>query len=179
MERSFDLPIPMDLPAETDRAFEELFNAYYPRLARLLYRATGDIDRAEELATEAFWRLHHKPPPSKSNVEGWLYRTGLRLALDQLKKERRRVRYESLASMFGAVITPEQAIEKDQERNRVRQTLAALKPEHASSLLLRSEGFSYAEIAEALNVNQASTGVMLARAEQAFRKEFVRRYGQR
>jgi DNA-directed RNA polymerase specialized sigma24 family protein len=45
---------------------ETLFNTYYGRLARLLYRVTGDMGRAEEVAAEACWRLHRKPPPAKT-----------------------------------------------------------------------------------------------------------------
>src|ERR1700685_1050970 len=156
---------------------ETLFNTYYGRLARLLYRVTGDMGRAEEVAAEAFWRLHHKPPPAKTNFEGWLYRTGLRLALDHVKKESRRVRYEALACFFGFTATPEQALQQMEERERVRQALTALKPEQVALLTLPSEGFSYANMATALNLNPASVGTLLARAEQAFRKEYVNRYG--
>jgi RNA polymerase sigma-70 factor, ECF subfamily len=158
---------------------ETLFNTYYARLARLLYRVTGDMGRAEEVAAEAFWRLHRKPPPTKTNFEGWLYRTGLRLALDHVKREGRRVRYEALASHFRFTATPEQALQQIEERERVRQALAALKAEPVALLTLRGEGYSYAEIAAALNLNPASVGTLLARAELTFRKEYVNRYGER
>jgi len=60
----------------------------------------------------------------------------------------------------------------------VRQVLASLKPVQAAMLLLRSEGLSYAELAAALNLNPASVGTLLARAGQAFKKEYVIRYGE-
>ena len=78
-------------------AFEELFRSNYRRLARLLFRITRDFARAEEMASEAFWRLYCNPSTGGVNPEGWLYRTGLRLALDHLRNERRRARYEALA----------------------------------------------------------------------------------
>jgi len=169
----------MTVPDEAAGDLEKLFHTYYGRLARLLYRVTGDMGRAEEAAAEAFWRLHHKPPRAKTNFEGWLYRTGLRLALDRVKKESRRARYEALASLFRFTATPEQALQQNEERARVRQALTALKPEQVALLTLRSEGFSYAQTAAALNLNPASVGTLLARAEQAFRKEYVNRYGER
>ena len=43
---------------------------------RLLYRVTGDTGRAAEAASEAFLGLHRNPPPTNTNLEGWLYRTG-------------------------------------------------------------------------------------------------------
>ena len=168
----------MSLPEEASQAFDALFTAYYGRLARLLYRVTGDMGRAEEAAAEAFWRLYHKPPPARTSIEGWLYRAGLRLALDQLKKQQRRARYEALASMFDNSVNPERELVQSEDRARVRQALTALKPEQVSLILLRSEGFSYAEIAAALSLNPTSVGTLLARAEEAFRKEYVNRYGQ-
>jgi RNA polymerase sigma-70 factor (ECF subfamily) len=158
--------------------FDALFTSFYRRLARLLYRVTGDAARAEDVASEAFWRLHSKPPADRTNLEGWLYRTGLRLALDQIKKERRRARYEALAAVFGMAASPHQALEQNEERERVRRVLGALKVEQVALILLRAEGLTYAEMAAALRLKQSSVGTLLARAEKAFRKEYVNRYGQ-
>ena len=168
----------MTVPKEGSRDFHALFTTGYRRLARLLYRVTGDFGRAEEVASEAFWRLHSKPPAAETNIEGWLYRTGLRLALDQLKKDRRRARYEALGSAFGFAASPDRVLEQTQERTRVRQVLSALKADQVGLILLRAEGLSYAELSAALHRNPASVGTLLARAEEAFRKEYVHRYGQ-
>jgi RNA polymerase sigma-70 factor (ECF subfamily) len=167
----------MTLP-EDSRDFNTLFNTWYRTLARLLYRVTGDTGRAEEVASEAFWRLHRKPPPARTNIEGWLYRTGLRLALDQIKKERRRARYEALASVFGLAASPEEALARTEERTKVRQALTALKADQVALILLRAEGLTYAELAAEFHLNPASVGTLLSRAEAAFRKEYVNRYGQ-
>jgi RNA polymerase sigma-70 factor (ECF subfamily) len=181
-------PLPITVPEESARDFDALFESFYARLARLLYRVTGDTGRAEEIASEAFYRLHRKPPSSQVNLEGWLYRTGLRLALDHLKKEQRRARYESLAAHFRittgvttitAAIAPDRVVEQSQDRARIRAAITALKPEQVSLILLRGEGLSYAELADALSLNPASVGTLLARAEAAFRKEYVTRYGER
>jgi RNA polymerase sigma-70 factor (ECF subfamily) len=163
---------------EAARDFDALFADFYRRLARLLYRVTGDFARAEDVASEAFWRLCSNPPRDRTNLEGWLYRTGLRLALDQLKKERRRARYESLASVFGLAATPHRVLEQTEEQARVRRVLGGMRAVQVELILLRAEGLSYAEIAAALRLNPASVGTLLARAEQVFRKEYVKRYGQ-
>ena len=109
----------MTVGNEAGPDFDLLFQAQYRRLARLLYRVTGDIGRSEEVAADAFWRLHRKLPALQSNLEGWLYRTGLRLALDQLKKDKRRARYEALASVLGFAASPHQILEQNQETTRV------------------------------------------------------------
>jgi len=167
----------MTVPAQPSQDFNKLFTTGYRRLARLLYRVTGDTGRAEEVASEAFWRLHSKPPAAATNLEGWLYRTGVRMALDQLKKDRRRARYETLASVFGFAPSPHRVLEQTEEQARVRQVLGSLKPDQVALILLRADGLSYAELAAALHLNPGSVGTLLARAEQAFRKEYVHRYG--
>jgi RNA polymerase sigma-70 factor (ECF subfamily) len=176
VESGYDVLLTMRSP-EATHEFEELFGAFYARLSKLLYRITGDIGRAEAVAAEAFWRLYRTPPAAKTNLEGWLYRVGVRLALDQLKMDRRRLRYEALASIFGAARNPEQVFEECEQQMRVGQILANLKPERSTLILLRSEGLSYAEIAATLELNPASVGTLLTRAEQAFRKEYLKRYG--
>ena len=61
---------------------------------------------------------------------------------------------------------------------RVTQVLTSLDTRQAELLLLRSDGLSYAEIASTLDLNPASVGTLIRRAQQAFRKEYVRKYGQ-
>ena len=159
--------------------FDALFAAQYAPLARLICRVVGDPACAEELAAEAFWKLHRNPPPSQHNLAGWLYRTGLNLALDNLKKRNRRTHYEGMAPAPGPVHTPQETLERFEQQARVRHVLSAIRPVHASLLVLRSEGLTLAELAATLNLNPNSVGTFLARAELAFRKEYVNRYGQR
>lgn len=169
--------------SETSRDFDALFETGYRRLARLLYRITGDTGCAEEIASEAFLRLHRTPPPAKINVEGWLYRTGFRLALDHLKSEHRRARYETIAAVFRRGANPENnpdtILEFAEERRRLRKALGTLKADQVALILLRAEGFTYDELAAKLQLTPSSVGTLLARAEEAFRKEYVKRYGPR
>jgi RNA polymerase sigma factor (sigma-70 family) len=169
----------MTQKVESESSFDELFAANYAALTRVLYRVVGDTGWAEELASEAFWKLHRNPPASGHNLAGWLYRTGLHLALDNLRKRKRRAHYEALAPASGAIPGPEEALKQREQQVRVRQVLAALKPIQASLLVLRSEGHSLGEIASLLNINASSVGTLLARADLAFRKEYVNRYGER
>jgi RNA polymerase sigma-70 factor (ECF subfamily) len=157
--------------------FDALFRAHYRRICRVIYRIVGQPDLAEELAAEAFWKLHQRRPAHLTNAEAWLCRTGVRLALDSLRKGRRRARYESAAPPAQAPDNPEDDLARTQEQERVRQVLAAMKPDHAALLTLRAEGLSYQELAAALRLNPASVGTMLARAESKFRQEYEKRHG--
>src|SRR5206468_6153530 len=76
-----------------DHVFEELFAEHYPRLVKTLLRLAGDPSQAEELAADAFYRLYRqRPPGTRDNLAGWLYRTAMNLGLDALRTNARRVR---------------------------------------------------------------------------------------
>jgi len=89
------------------------------------------------------------------------------------------LRYESLLARVRGTPTPEEIHSATEERDRVRLVLGAIPPRQAELLLLRSQDLSYAEVAAALDLNPASLGTLLSRAQQSFRREYIERYGQR
>jgi len=159
--------------------FEAFFHAHYERIARVVARVVGDHGRAEDLAAEAFWKLWRTPQVHGESAGGWLYRTAVRLGLNELRSGRRRVRYEALAGVPPDSLTPEEVHAAAEERDQVRQTLAVLRDRQAELLILRSSGLSYDELAAALGLNPGSVGTLIARAQQAFRKEYIKLYGTR
>jgi RNA polymerase sigma-70 factor (ECF subfamily) len=157
--------------------YERTFLAEYSGIARVIARVLGDSARAEELAAEVFWKLSRTPKAQGASSSGWLYRTASRMALDELRKQFRRKKYERLFSPGRAIRTPEELHLEKEEQRRVRQVLASLKKSEGQLLILRSNGFNYGEIARALDLNPTSIGTLLRRAEEAFRKKYVKRYG--
>jgi RNA polymerase sigma-70 factor, ECF subfamily len=158
--------------------FDAFFLAHYDRIARAVARVVGDPARAEDLAAEAFWKLWRTPRAQGENAGGWLYRTAIRMALNELRTNARRNRYESQSGVVDESLTPEEAHAAAEERAHVRLVLAALDERQAELLLLRSSGLSYEEVASAADVNPSSVGTLLSRAQQAFRKEYLKQYGQ-
>ena len=157
--------------------FDAIFRLHYPRLARAIARLIGDPARAEELAVEALWKLWRSPEAHGEAAGGWLYRTAMRFGLNEMRGSNRRMRHESLAEIGVGFLGPEEARAAAEEQRQVRQVLAELDPRQASLLVLRSSGLSYSELAAALELNPASIGTFLSRAQEAFRKEYVKRYG--
>lgn len=78
--------------------FERVFRAEYAGIARVISRVLQDHARAQELAAEVFWRLSQTPKVQGDKTSGWLYRTATRMALDELRKQVRREKYERLVS---------------------------------------------------------------------------------
>jgi RNA polymerase sigma-70 factor, ECF subfamily len=169
------------IPSQT---FEEIFLTTYPRLVSLLRRMLGDSGRAEELANEAFLRLHCTvlPPTARANVPGWLYRAAMNLGIDDL---RARVRHNRLAREASRAVSasglPDDGLQhvlRTETQQRVRMALSKLKPEWAQILLLRASGYSYNEIASHLEIPCASVGTQLIRAEAGFEKCYLELFGE-
>jgi RNA polymerase sigma-70 factor (ECF subfamily) len=160
-------------------AFEEAFHVHYDRVARTIARIVKDPARAEELAVEVFWKLWRKPKALGGEVGGWLYRSAVRAGLYDLRREARGARYHRLLPFVGGPSTPEETHAAAEERAHVRAVLATMNTRQAELLLLRGNGLSYQEVAAALGLNQASVGTLLSRAQQAFRKEYLKHYGPR
>jgi RNA polymerase sigma-70 factor (ECF subfamily) len=157
--------------------FEAVFLAEYDRVARAVARITRDPARAEELAVEAFWKLWKTSRAHGPLAAAWLRRTAIRLALDELRRRARRARYEAVLPFLRSPRQPDDLFETSQEQGRVRAVLAALPRRQAELLLLRGDDGSYEELATVLSLNPASVGTLLARAKQAFRKEYITRHG--
>lgn len=163
---------------DSEAPLEILFRAHFERIARVIGRMIHDQARAEELAVDVFLKWKRNPQAWGAKAEGWLYRTATREALDEWRRQRRRERLERFASWFGtAAPSPEQQYQANAEAAQVRVALAALKRRDAQALLLWAEGFAYREIAEALDFPFNNVGSVVSRAQDAFRKEYVKRYG--
>ena len=154
---------------------ESLFSLHYARVARTIALVIGDRGRAEELAVEVFLRWDQSESGKGPNLEGWLYKTAANLAISELRKQTRRARFDRLVRWIRQPATPEEIHSANQERDRVRVVLSMMQPRQSELLVLRTQGFSYEELASALGLNPASIGTLLNRAQQIFRKEYVAR----
>lgn len=162
--------------------FEALFLAHYSRIVSVLRRMLGDRGQAEELASEVFLKLYRQRLALRSdgNVPGWLYRTATNAGIDALRATARRNRLEQAAALDGSNRSAESGLDhllRAENQQRVRGVLADLKPAQAKLLLLRASGHSYKELAAALEIEPASVGTMLIRAEAAFEKLYREIYG--
>jgi RNA polymerase sigma-70 factor (ECF subfamily) len=158
--------------------FDAVFLSHFVRITRVVARIVGEPARAEELAVDAFWKLSRTPQAHGPSAPGWLHRTAVRLALDELRRRARRGRYENDAPLVRRPATPDELFSATEEQGRVRAVLASMDPRQAELLLLRSDDVPYDEIARTLRINPASIGTLLSRARAAFRKEYVKRYGE-
>ena len=157
----------------------ELYATMRTPLLGYACQVVGSTGEAEDLVQIAFLRLFDqlRSRAQIENLRSWLYRVVHNLAIDQL---RRQGKQESAVTEWlaqRALEASETSAEEDLiRRQSIINSLAILNVRERYCLILRAEGLSYGELAQALNLNPASVGTLLSRAQQTFRKEYVRRY---
>ncbi len=153
--------------------FVALFERQFPRLFRFLDRLSGDADLAADLAQEAFVKLHERGAMPEA-PEAWLVTVAMNLFRNTKSMRARRGRLLTIARaesvLADAPRSPADATEGEDERARVRAALDRLSVRERQLLLLHAGGYRYREIAEALELHEASIGTLLARAKRAFRE---------
>lgn len=157
---------------EKEAAFRGVFEKHYPELCRRLLPYLGNRAAVEDVVQEAFVRLYFRPPAHQDNIPGWLFRVAVNLAYNHVRTEERRRRREQKVYMEVAE-TREDEVVRREDIAQVRETLARMAPRDRFCLLLRFQGYGYAEIAAVLQVEAGSVGTILARARERFRREFT------
>ena len=155
--------------------FVELFNAHFQRIFRILDRLCGEPDLAADLAQEAFIRLHRRGS-LPDTPEAWLISVAMNLLRNVKSTSSRRRRLLTITRAEGVHAdpppSPDEAADAEDSRRRVRVAIDRLPERERRILLLRAEGYSYRDIATALDLNEASVGTLLARANRAFRAHY-------
>ena len=153
-------------------AVAALYHARFESLFRYLDRLTGDADLAKDIAQDTFVRLYRRGA-LPDDTRAWLATVATNLVRDHQRQARRRA--ELVAQYAADTAQPNEPPAADagvlvqEARSRVRAALDTLPDRDRVLLLLRHEGYSYRELARAVNVAEGSVGTLLLRATRTFR----------
>ena len=160
----------LELIAQAQRgdrqAFGELVRCHREGVINVVYRMCGDANLAEDAAQEAFISAWQNLPGyrPRSPFRNWVYRIATNAALDVLRRKRETVDVEALP-LSTSEQGPEAALEKKERGEQVREAVLALPPASRATLILReSEGLSYREIADTLDI---PVGTVMSRLNYA------------
>ena len=165
----------------SEEAFGELVKRYERRLLRVIKRFVRDDDLALDLAQETFLRVYEKMEmfdPSR-RFGPWLFRIGVNLTLDYLRKQKRRGFLGLFSEAPGeqlpdpGVDDPRQSLNVQEE---VRAVLQDVPENYRTVLILRDlENFSTSEIAAILGRKEATIRWRLAEARTRFQRLWEQR----
>jgi RNA polymerase sigma-70 factor, ECF subfamily len=137
-------------------AFGELVRHHHPGVVNVVYRMCGDEGLAEDAAQDAFIRAWLNLPSFHpgTSLRNWLYRIAVNAALDALRREPKTplADVETLA-MPDPLAGPEAIFLQKERVLIVQRAILSLAETSRAVLVLREYGgFSYQEIASALDI---------------------------
>jgi putative glutamine amidotransferase len=149
-------------------SFELLLDEQSPPLMRRLTRLLGDPHLAEDVLQETLARAWRAAPRdvAPERLGAWMHRTARNVALDELRRRRRRSELP-LHDADGLGASPR----GDARREALAAALGALTPHQRMLLLLRYEaGLTLRELGELLDVSEDAARKRVARAKTVFRE---------
>lgn len=162
-------------------SFGELVLRYEQRLMRVIARFVNQDETVRDLAQDTFLRSYERLEqfdPSR-RFGPWLFRIGVNLTLDHLRKRKRRGRWALFSESPNdhrpdpSVPDPRMKHDLDQE---VRAVLEEIPEKYRSVLVLRDlENFSTSEISAILDRKEATIRWRLAEARDRFQRLWSKR----
>jgi RNA polymerase sigma-70 factor (ECF subfamily) len=158
-------------------AFAELVERTYRQVYTLAVRLVGDRHEAEDVAQEAYLRVHRSLRTFRgdSSFGTWMYRIVANTAMTHLRK---RGRFGDLADEPETVLrlADSGSSEGEVDMDHVRVALNALPDAQRVILLMKDAyGFSCREIADQMGVSEGAVKVRLHRARRRLKDSL---YGQ-
>jgi RNA polymerase sigma-70 factor, ECF subfamily len=157
-------------------AFQSLFEAYKDKVFSIaVYSSGGDRALAEDVTQQIFLKLFTAIRQFRGDSEftTWLYRLVVNACLDERRRRRRLLPWDSTVAMSNP------SEKKPQERQyarlevaeAVRVAIEDLKPKFRLPILLKYiEGLSYEEIAEVMGCSKGTVASRLNRGHSQLAK---------
>ena len=173
MQRRASSLLSDDISPDRREAFDRLYRAHETAIRRHLVYLTGDRALAEDLTQETFGKLYAMQLSGDDaelrKPRSWLLTVASNLAYNHFRSEGRRATREIREAGLASVAP--QPVDLDDVLD-VRRVLGELDDRDRIVLMLRHSGFSYAEVAEAVDIAPSSVGTILARAQRRFREAY-------
>ena len=153
-----------EIPRETTRSFEALVRQREAQVLRTAYRILGNWADAEDVAQEAFLRLHRHGVEFANDAAagGWLYRVTVNLCLDRARSARPSQELPELPSRDKSAET---AVLIEEKKRWLMTALAMLPAKERAAVVLREiEGLSTAEVAEVLGSSEVTVRSQISKA---------------
>ena len=156
---------------------EELYALYRADVYRYLCYLTHDAAAAEDLLSETFLRAVRGSVTFRgdSSVKTWLFTIARNAWCETLRRRKPTVSVEELQlELYLADNTLPERTETRLLLQRVRELLAACGERPRAVVLLRAQGYSYAEIAAQLGITENSARVLEHRTRAKLREALLK-----
>lgn len=158
--------------SETD-TFDHMYNLYYQKIYKFVYRLSGDPFETEDILQETFIRLDHclkNKPEILDYITAWLYRVASNLWCNLAKRKQK---HHKIINEIGKNHQNHNSHSANHVETRyiqaerissVRTVLKKIPTRDQILLMLYQDGLSYVEMAKVIKVKKTSIGKLLSRA---------------
>ena len=153
-----------EIPREAAGSFDQVLRRREAQVLRTAFRILGNWADAEDVAQEAFLRLHrHGLDFANDGATGaWLYRVTVNLCLDRTRARRPS---QELADVPSLARSAEASVLMEEQKQRLMAALALLPvKERAAVVLPEIEGLSTADVAAALGSSEVTVRSQISKA---------------
>jgi len=169
------------IKAGDNRAFTELVKRYRNQVASLAYKMVNDYDEAADITQDVFvkmskniWRYDEK-----KKFYTWLYRITVNASIDYIRKHNRH-RHEPLEEVYNYKdedqTGPDDNYHRWQIDNYIKKATDSLNDKQRSAFMLRDvEGCKIGDVANIMNMPEATVRWYLHRARTKIRQELSRK----
>ena len=159
-------------------AFDDLMRKYYARILNFAYRLIGNRQLAEDVTQDVFMKIYKSAAryQPRSKFQTWLYTIAKNTCLNEMRRYRGQIvsldepLYAEAGGLQKEVSDPDADpaaayLQKETEK-QVRAAINELPENQKMAVILkRYENFSYAEIADTLEVTDKAVKSLLSRAK--------------
>ena len=162
-------------------AFTQLVEAYQKPVYNLGYRMLGNATDAEDAAQETFIRAYKamKSYDTQRSFSTWLLSIAAHYCIDQLRKKRLKVTSiedKPYLEIPDPGPNPEVSLTKREQQQRIKALLNVLnETDRAIVIMFYWYEFSYAEIAEVLDLSSSAVKSRIHRARAQLAKSWNER----
>lgn len=143
------------------KQIEHLYVSYKRDVYQYLLSLTRDPHLSEDLLSDTFVRAIASIGnfKGKSSVKTWLFSIARHCWLQKLRKQKRDVEYNDLLGLYVSDHTAERVMTKE-TAERVRRLLSEKDERTRTIVHMRIQGYSYWEIAQAVNISENAARVI-------------------
>jgi RNA polymerase sigma factor (sigma-70 family) len=172
--------------AGDDKAFEALYQRYFPRISGFVCRMLHDAAGCEDVAQEAFMSAlrRMRATDAEINFKPWIYQIARNAAIDAHRRRSHAVevsmdaddglRASDRTRLVGLDGGPDSAIITKERLNHLQGAFDELSDVHTRVLVMRElEGMSYREIGQQLDLTRPAVESALFRARRRLENEYT------
>ncbi|MFZ6050814.1 RNA polymerase sigma factor [Halocola ammonii] len=151
--------------------YREVFDEYYDAIRNFLYFKTYDEGVAEDIAQDTFVKLwENRAKIDRTTIKSYLYTIANNLAINSLKRQQLRYKFENSTSRKVESQSPEFIAEMKEYEEKVNLVISEMTEGSREVFLMnRIEGLKYKEIAERIGISVKAVEKRMSKALQVVR----------